>query len=216
MLKYVHLVRGTPGVAAIRNGCGSRVRTRMRSFHEVAMGVVSAGVGQTGRRVVPQMDTRLLVLQLVLNEVGVPLKINSLEDRKAIQKCVYLAQRAGADLGYRFGWYQYGPYSAALTRDYFALVSARGERGEVEQYALAPAVRKKLEPLSKVIGSPTEAGMKRPEWLELLASVDFLQVVSKLPKERVVETLNRSGKERFVPSVDTAEQALAKAGLPAA
>src|SRR3712207_9330456 len=41
--------------------------------------------------------------------------------RKRVQKAVYIGQLTGVDLGYRFSWYVKGPYSTALTRDYYDL-----------------------------------------------------------------------------------------------
>ena len=67
------------------------------------------------------MNTRLIVLELVLRELGMEPVIDSLQDRIRLQKAIYLSQEAGVPLGYRFGWYVRGPYSKGLARDYYYL-----------------------------------------------------------------------------------------------
>ena len=64
------------------------------------------------------MRESLVALDLVLDELGVPTKVDTFRDRKLVQKAVYVAKAAGVDLGYTYGWYVHGPYSPALTRDY--------------------------------------------------------------------------------------------------
>lgn len=60
------------------------------------------------------MDSNLIALKLFLDDLGVSADIETIDDRKRVQKAVYLGQAAGADLGYRFGWYLLGPYSPSL------------------------------------------------------------------------------------------------------
>lgn len=63
------------------------------------------------------MDGRLVVLKRVVEALDEDCNIASFDDRKRLQKAIYLAQIAGIDLGYRYGWYIKGPYSTDLTRD---------------------------------------------------------------------------------------------------
>jgi len=49
------------------------------------------------------------------------LNLSTLKERKLLQKQIYILQESGLDLGYHFGWYIYGPYSPALTKDAFDL-----------------------------------------------------------------------------------------------
>ena len=74
----------------------------------------------------PPMEQKLIALKMFLDALGVPETIDTIDDRKRVQKAVYLGQLSGIDLGYRFGWYLKGPYSPALTRDYFGLAEAIG------------------------------------------------------------------------------------------
>ncbi|HZZ71301.1 MAG TPA: hypothetical protein VFE24_03555, partial [Pirellulales bacterium] len=60
------------------------------------------------------MNPNSIAIKLMLDELGIPETIATVDDRKRVQKAVYLGQRAGMNLGYRFGWYVRGPYSSAL------------------------------------------------------------------------------------------------------
>lgn len=60
------------------------------------------------------MDSRLILLKLFLNEVGIAddqidraaISKETAEEHRRMQRSVYLMQRiAKVDLGYRFGWY---------------------------------------------------------------------------------------------------------------
>ncbi len=50
------------------------------------------------------MEARQIVLKLFLSTLGVPADIDTVNDRKRVQKAVYIGQLTGVDLGYRFGW----------------------------------------------------------------------------------------------------------------
>ena len=56
------------------------------------------------------MEEKLVVLKLFLDELGIPDSIDTVDERKRIQKAAYLGQLSGVDLGYRYGWYKMGPY----------------------------------------------------------------------------------------------------------
>ena len=57
------------------------------------------------------MDAKLITLRLFLDALGQSVDIETVDDRKRVQKAVYLGQLSGVDLGYRFSWYVMGPYS---------------------------------------------------------------------------------------------------------
>ncbi len=48
------------------------------------------------------MDNKEVALKLILDGVNIDCSIDTLDDRKRVQKAVYLAQLSGVDLGYRF------------------------------------------------------------------------------------------------------------------
>jgi len=151
------------------------------------------------------MDSRLVLLKLFLNELGVSDSINEIDERKSIQKAVYLGQRlAGIDLGYRFGWYLRGPYSPSLTQDYYALADSlsAGDK-EWEQKSLKPEIANKLKKNARVLNKPSNVILSDADWLELIASVDFLRNVRKCDDEEVRRILKKE-KLRLVDFVDDA------------
>lgn len=122
------------------------------------------------------METRLIALKLFLDTLEVQPKIDTIDDRKRVQKVVYLGQLFGPHLGYRFGWYLKGPYSPELTADYYALAEAL-KAGD-ESYKGQRLVSAGATALSRVIpllNPPRGVSLSQPDWLELLSSMHFLR-----------------------------------------
>lgn len=160
------------------------------------------------------MEERLIVLKLVLDELGVDPTISNMPDRKRIQKAVYLAQRSGLDLGYRFGWYIRGPYSPALARDYYELADGlRSTPAAFDKFKLDERVKPRLDKV-KTLMRPTESTeLTQPNWLELVASLDYLRHVQGRPAREAKVAL-AGYKPQLSSHVDEAEGALEAAGLP--
>src|ERR1051326_3215963 len=118
------------------------------------------------------MDARLTALKLFLDELDTPSNIETVDDRKRVQKAVYLGQLSGVDLGYRFGWYLMGPYSPALTRDYYTLATeiGSGDR-DFENKALQPPLRMRLQSVKRLLEPPAELNLPQESWLELISSL---------------------------------------------
>lgn len=133
------------------------------------------------------MESRLEALSLALKEMGVPLSIAGIDKRKTIQKAIYLGQRAGANLGYRYGWYLKGPYSPALARDYYALA----QQPSKTQRKLNPRVAQRLRSIQALLRPPKDSKLRMADWAELVASVDFLKRESNLSEEKVREIIER-------------------------
>lgn len=160
------------------------------------------------------MEDRLIALKLFLDGLGVDPDISTVNDRKRLQKSVYIGQLSGVDLGYRFGWYIMGPYSPPLTRDYFDLAD-RLEAAEdrVGNKELKPEIRAKLEQVRSLLERPSNVhDLSTPDWLELVASYDFLRRVSHYDHARAVATLNEQ-KPHVAPYVDVAVEKLKEAKL---
>ncbi|MBI3910336.1 MAG: hypothetical protein HY320_05310 [Armatimonadetes bacterium] len=158
------------------------------------------------------MEARLIALKLLLDELRVPAEINSVDDRKLIQKAVYLGQLTGVDLGYRFSWYLMGPYSPALTRDYYSLAEAiASDDPGAEGKQLHPDVRDRLQRVAGLLTS-LAFNLGQEDWLELVASVHFLRRVSRYSHERA-EAVLREKKPHLAPHMELAEEALQRAGL---
>lgn len=121
------------------------------------------------------MNGSQIRLKLFLDRLNIPSDISTLEDRKVVQKAVFLGQKAGADLGYQYGWYIMGPYSPELTQDYFILANDIS-KGDItyKDYALIDELNQKLDGIKELMRPPPDIPLSQPDWLELLASVVYL------------------------------------------
>lgn len=136
------------------------------------------------------VNPKLVALKLFLSSLGIDDDISTVDDRKRVQKAVYLGQVAGADLGYRFSWYLMGPYSTTLTDDYYCMDA---KKTDVEQLAqgkgLHPSYAAVLEQIRPILQKPLAFPLADEKWLELLASYHYLRKVSQLDHDGAVQTL---------------------------
>ena len=159
------------------------------------------------------MDPRMVALKLLLDALGVKSEPDSFEARKRLQKAVYLAQQAGGDLGYRFGWYIHGPYSPQLTQDYFGLSEAIDEGDKsYEGHELTDEYQAKLKKLIADWGVQVKTGLSQLSWLELLASVHFLERSSRLNFDDAKKILDKQ-KPDLAPFAALAQEQLKKMSL---
>ncbi|WP_027581324.1 hypothetical protein [Bradyrhizobium sp. Ai1a-2] len=150
------------------------------------------------------MDGRLLVLQKVMEALGEDGKISSFDQRKRIQKAIYLGQVAGCDLGYRYSWYVKGPYSTDLTRDYYSLSEAvAGGDTAPENKKLKGDIREKLHNLACLFEVPNGVALPKPDWMELLASWHYLLKVNRFDQARAREVMERQ-KPNLLPFIPAA------------
>lgn len=111
----------------------------------------------------------------VQNQLVSALKVLGVDSRAAIEQhevdpLIYLIQEAGADLGYRFEWERYGPFSEALAEDISEVDSADiAEASEVSEDLQVAAQR-----VREAIGSGY-SGLSEFTWMRLVASVHFLR-----------------------------------------
>ena len=120
------------------------------------------------------MKTKLIALKLFLEELGVPSNIDTVDERKRVQKTIYLGQIAGVDLGYHFGWYLKGPYSPELTKDYYDLDEALIDGDlEYQKKDLKGQLKEKLQSIKSIVTQPSDVPFSQADWLELLASVHY-------------------------------------------
>lgn len=120
------------------------------------------------------MDRQQIGLKLTLDALDLPLRLDSFNDRMALQKTIYLCQQAGVHLGYRYNWYLRGPYSPDLTRDAFDLKAKEGSGfDDTAGWNLDGTSFQKLKAIRPLWESRPES--EQPRWLELLASVLFLK-----------------------------------------
>lgn len=159
------------------------------------------------------MEARQIVLKLFLDTLGIPSGIETVNDRKRVQKAVYLGQLPGVDLGYRFGWYLKGPYSPSLTKDYFNLEEAidSGDRDH-EKKELEKSVVRKLKKILPLMQPAEGVPLSQEDWLELVSSVHFLRIVQGNSNKDTLATLKRE-KPKLVKYFDKAENALREVSL---
>jgi hypothetical protein len=159
------------------------------------------------------MDKRLLALKLVLVELSVPIDVSSIDNRKAMQKAIYLAQAAGVHLGYSFSWYVKGPYSPRLADDYY-LAASENDAGVNRR--LRSDLQERLRSLRPFLNAPSQVqNLSRADWLELLASWHYLRVSRDLTNTDAQQKLAEL-KPRLTGGTPDAEKALLNAGLLAA
>ncbi len=120
------------------------------------------------------MKKAQISLKLFLDALDIPSKISTLADRKRVQKAVYIGQKAGANLGYSYGWYLLGPYSPELTQDYFTLnYDLINEDSEYNSYKLVESLSNKLNGIKSLMEVPQEVNLPQEDWLELVASIIY-------------------------------------------
>ncbi len=159
------------------------------------------------------MDTKTIALKLFLDELSVPTDITTVAERKRLQKAVYLGQLSGVDLSYHFSWYLKGPYSPALTRDYYNLAEAMAsdDRG-FEGKELHKSARDKLQKIRPLMTVPEGIKLESEDWLELLSSFHYLLQVRKKSKDEAVKIL-KSEKPHVANYVNEAEKKLSEVQL---
>jgi hypothetical protein len=122
------------------------------------------------------VDNGQIALKLVMDELDIRLDTTSVHGRKTVQKAVYLAQAAGVDLGYRYNWYIFGPYSPLLTHDSYALSESLASDDDPSgHYELQKSARTRLQHIKPLMTPPAGTGLTKPEWLELIASIHYLR-----------------------------------------
>jgi uncharacterized protein YwgA len=157
------------------------------------------------------MKTKLIALKLFLEELGVLSDIDTVDERKRIQKSIYLGQVAGVDLGYHFGWYLKGPYSPELTKDYYDLDEALIDGDlEYQKKELKGQLKEKLHAIQPIINPPCDIPLSQEDWLELLASVHYQ--FSRFDQENARKNIDRE-KPNLVPYIQKAEEELRKSRL---
>jgi len=154
------------------------------------------------------MQQNLINLKLFLDAMGLPSKIDSVEDRKLLQKAVYLAQKSAFNLGYRYSWYKMGPYCSALTDAYYELDRST-DSAEVASYTLHPQIAPKLEQVKQMLKPPS--GIEKHDWAELLCSYDYLRTVSGYT-ELDADAKLKELKQHLAPFLDKGKARLKECG----
>jgi len=157
------------------------------------------------------MDTKQLVLKRTLEAIKEKISVDDLNDRLRLQKAIYLIQAAGADLGYRYSWYLKGPYSTALTQDYFA-VAEELKSAHFDERTLGQAFEDKVVAAARVLKKPQAVKLDTPFWYELIASIHYLMKEERV-KESNVFAIMQKRKAHLADFVSTGIQHLRKHNL---
>lgn len=159
------------------------------------------------------MEMKLVLLKLFLDKLGIESNIGTFDERKTIQKAVYLGQLTDVDLSYRFGWYLKGPYSSSLAEDYYHLADELElDDDGYKEYQLKKSLNDRLEKVLPLLEKPKEFKLQEVDWLELVASYDYLRRVRKLSDEQIDEVLKKE-KSRLYEYKDLAQQKLSRIPL---
>lgn len=159
-------------------------------------------------------DARLIALGLYLKELRIePRDIERFEGRKMAQKAVYLSQYNGADLGYRYIWDAKGPYSSTLAEDYNALMQAYLINPKLlEGKTIIESYISVIHKINDMIYSKDKSDLETHLWVELLASLHYLQKVSEFSYRKSRSYLGRE-KPELSQYVSKAEAALKNVSL---
>ena len=117
----------------------------------------------------------LIALAKCLKELDVK-SFDEIEQRISFQKKIYLLWVSGADLGYRFTWDRYGPYSKSLAHTAGLYEEYKKEiEEETEKFNFKENFKAGIERAKKLIARPSEAtDIRESIWVEILSSLHFL------------------------------------------
>jgi len=155
------------------------------------------------------VETKLIALRLLLEAIGVGTDISSKERRMQVQKAVYLLQAGGVKLGYSYGWYINGPYSTALTRDYYDM---QGDLANAPERRLNDEVAAIVNQLRGILAVPDGVPLTPARWAELVASVHYLRHDMRKTTQQAQHLLLQQ-KPNLAPHIGVAEQKLHEYGL---
>jgi len=159
------------------------------------------------------MNPQQIAVALTMERLGVPLKVDTPENRATLQSAIYLAQASGARLGYHFGWYG-RPYCMALASDGESIVSERKfDPGALEGWKLDKEQADRIDqliPLAHWVNLEYQS-----RWLDLLASTHFVVERGRVEcfVHKVTSVLRSNGRDFSNKEVEEAIQQLRNHGL---
>ncbi|MBI1664070.1 MAG: hypothetical protein IS860_11440 [Nitrosopumilus sp.] len=106
------------------------------------------------------------------DELGVNHDLESLDNRKQLQKLTYLIEVFGVDLNFRFHWYIHGPYDRKLTA---VLYDDSEETSGREVREVFPNEKNNLTKLKEFLGSDIHSSRN----LELIVSLHYIMHVGE-------------------------------------
>lgn len=132
------------------------------------------------------------------------LNINTFEQRKILQKTIYILREMGVKIRYTYNWYIHGPYSPQLADDAYEIQFNQGyHNDEIEGYCFKGEVKEIIERFKKLFKDRE----KDDEWLELIGSLLFLRNYHDLDDEKL-KTLLLTRKEKFSKKPELVDEAI--------
>jgi hypothetical protein len=117
-----------------------------------------------------------ITLQRVVSALQLAgLSFEAIASGQRAQELVYLMDRAGAGLGYRYRWDIFGPFSAELAED---LRDVDEETAEALAGDTAPEIRNAVARIQDVL--EPAGNLSTDSWLRLVICVDFLEYRSRV------------------------------------
>lgn len=130
-------------------------------------------------------------LNFCLEQTG-GLNLDTLVDRKILQKKIYFLQEFGVKLGYSYGFYLYGPYSSELTTDAFFLKSMKDNASvAVEEAEFSKEEEKAIQRAIDFFSKLDKDKSQQAYNLELLSSLHFLWNISYFTPKTKEDTFRR-------------------------
>ena len=169
------------------------------------------------------MEDRIAKLDVIADAMLGGIELDGFSKRLELQKAIYFVQLAGLDLGFRYSWYHYGPYSRTLTQAAFQYDGNREYYDDIAANVTLTAKGKSKVKKVVALRESSERPDKMPvaDWLELLASLHYLKHIAyrrpgldDLFLENAAEVLERNGKDYFTEQqIERAWQTLSHTGL---
>jgi uncharacterized protein YwgA len=123
---------------------------------------------------------------------------SSYERRVTAQKIIYLlTSRFGAKFPWKFSWYIAGPYSPSLAREFYAIAEElESVKEAARQVEFRPEMKERISRVRSLMNYDySKTGLTLAEWLELLASVDYIsnwRSIDLCSREELVRWVKRS------------------------
>lgn len=115
------------------------------------------------------------IVWFIAHKLSPGVSLNRLEDRLLLQKIGYIVQEIlGYNLGYKFSWYSYGPYSRTLSRDLHANESICVDRDNIymDEESFSQLIDRFINIYVKAQNTCKNESMARI--LEIVASIHML------------------------------------------
>jgi uncharacterized protein YwgA len=111
----------------------------------------------------------------MFDELNISSDWSTCENRRLVQKTVYLLQEAGIKMGYCFSWYLLGPYCPELTHHCLNLnFYLANDTKLYQKYELHADITTILDAIKPLLNVPEKVSLPQEDWLELVTSQLFI------------------------------------------